>query len=45
MRRHETLPEDADWKSNCHVAMDWLQITADDLEQWDEQLRPLLDDA
>lgn len=45
MRQHEALPEDADWKSHCQAAMDWLQISADDLEQWDEQLRPLLDEA
>ncbi len=45
MRRHEMLPDDADWAANHAAALDWLQISVDDLEQWDEMLRPLLDDA
>jgi len=45
MRRHESLPEDADWAANHGIAMDWLQISFDDLATWDEMLRPLLDEA
>lgn len=45
MRRHEVLPEDIDWAANRGAALDWLQIDADELELWDEQLRPLLDEA
>ncbi len=45
MRRHESLPEDADWQTNCRAAMDWLQIGAEDLEQWEDQLAPLLDET
>lgn len=45
MRRHEVLPDDADWAANQAAALDWLQIGPDDLEQWDEMLRPLLDEA
>ena len=45
MRRHESLPEDADWQHYRGPAMDWLHIGADDLEQWEEQLSPMLDEA
>ncbi len=45
MRKHEMLPADADWAANHAAALDWLQIGLDDLEQWDEMLRPLLDEA
>jgi HD-like signal output (HDOD) protein len=45
MRRHEALPEDADWRHYSSAAMDWLHIGADDLDQWDEQLSALLDEA
>ena len=45
MRRHEMLPDDADWAANHAAALDWLQVGLDDLEQWDEMLRPLLDEA
>jgi HD-like signal output (HDOD) protein len=45
MRRHEGLPEDADWAGNRDAALDWLQLEAMDIEQWDELLRPLLDEA
>ena len=45
MRRHESLPEDADWAANHGIAMDWLQISFDDLATWDEMLRPMLDEA
>jgi HD-like signal output (HDOD) protein len=45
MRRHESLPEESDWQHYRAAAMDWLHIGADDLEQWEEQLSPLLDEA
>lgn len=45
MRRHEGLPEDLDWAANRAAALDWLQIDADELEVWDEQLRAVLDEA
>ena len=45
MRSHEGLPEDLDWAANRAAALDWLQIGAEELEVWDEQLRPLLDEA
>ncbi len=44
MRRHEALPEDEDWAANRAAALDWLHISADDVEQWDEALRPLFDE-
>ncbi|MBV8037839.1 HDOD domain-containing protein [Roseateles sp.] len=36
MRRHEGLPEDADWAGHHAAAMDWLQIGWDELAQWEE---------
>lgn len=45
MRRHEGLPEDIDWAVNRGAALDWLQVGADELEVWDEQIGPLLDEA
>jgi HD-like signal output (HDOD) protein len=45
MRLHEALPEDLDWAANRAAALDWLQISMDDVEQWDELLRPVLDEA
>ena len=45
MRRHEGLPEDTDWATNQAAAMSWLQISADELEQWDEGMQALFDAA
>lgn len=45
MRQHEGLDEDADWASNREVALAWLQVSHDDLDHWDDQLRTLLDEA
>ncbi|OYU26002.1 MAG: histidine kinase [Burkholderiales bacterium PBB2] len=45
MRQHEGLNEDADWAAHHAAALDWLQISLDDLEHWDDLLRPLLDAA
>lgn len=43
MRRHEGLDDDADWTTHARAALDWLQVSGDDLLHWDEELRPLLD--
>lgn len=45
MRLHEVLPEDADWAEHHGAAMDWLHIGPDEVDQWDEALRPILDEA
>ncbi len=36
MRRHEGLPEDADWAGHHAAAMGWLHIGWDELAQWEE---------
>lgn len=36
MRRHEGLPEDADWAGHHQAAMDWLHIGWDELAHWEE---------
>ena len=45
MRQHEGLDEDADWAANREAALAWLHLSEDELEQWDDALRPLLDEA
>ncbi|MDT8998611.1 HDOD domain-containing protein [Paucibacter sp. APW11] len=45
MRMHEGLSVDADWADNHQAALQWLHISLDELEQWDEALRPILDEA
>lgn len=45
MRRHEGLPEDADWAVHHAAALDWLQLDASEFEHWEDQLTPLLDEA
>jgi len=45
MRQHEGLPLDADWEQHREVALNWLQVYADDLEHWGEQLQAILDYA
>ncbi|MBO9688183.1 HDOD domain-containing protein [Roseateles chitosanitabidus] len=45
MRQHEGLDEDADWASNREAALGWLHLSMDELEHWDDALRPLLDEA
>ena len=45
MRAHEGLPHDDDWAKHHAAALDWLGVGPDDLQVWDEQLAPLLDDA
>ncbi|MDC8786744.1 HDOD domain-containing protein [Roseateles koreensis] len=45
MRQHEGLNDDTDWATHHGAAMDWLHVTPADIEQWDDQLRPVLDYA
>jgi HD-like signal output (HDOD) protein len=45
MRRHEGLDADADWVTHGPAAMAWLQASADELQLWEEELRPLLDET
>lgn len=45
MRRHEGLPEDADWAEHHEQALAWLHISRDDFEHWFDALSPLLDEA
>ena len=42
MRRHEGLPEDADWASHHRRAMDWLHIDDEELDVWNEAVQDLL---
>jgi HD-like signal output (HDOD) protein len=43
MRRHEGLDDDAEWTDHAPAVLAWLQVGDDDLLQWDDELRPLLD--
>jgi HD-like signal output (HDOD) protein len=43
MRRHEALPADVDWVQHHAQALAWLQIDDEDVQQWEEELAPLLD--
>lgn len=45
MRQHEGLEPEADWKAHCARAMDWLQLTPDDLSAWQIELGDLLDEG
>ena len=45
MRRHEGLPEDADWAGHHQSAMDWLHISWDDLAHWEEAVTAQFDAA
>lgn len=42
-RRHEGLDADADWQRHHGAALEWLEVGTDDVADWDEALRPLLD--
>ncbi len=44
MRLHEGLPEDAEWAAHAPEALAWLSVSLADVEQWDDLLRPILDD-
>lgn len=43
MRRHEGLPEDADWAAHHPAAMGWLQVGWDELAQWEEAVAAQFD--
>ncbi len=43
MRRHEGLPEDADWAAHHAAALDWLQVGGDELAQWEEAVNAQFD--
>ena len=45
MRRHEGLDDDVEWAAHHGRAMDWLQVSADDLENWEEASSVWLDEA
>ena len=45
MRRHEGLPEDADWAGHHQAALDWLHISWDDLSHWEEAISAQFDAA
>ena len=44
MRRHEALEPESDWVAHAPQALDWLQLSSEDLLLWEEQLFPLYDD-
>jgi HD-like signal output (HDOD) protein len=44
MRRHEVQPVDPDWARHGDSALQWLQVSEDDLAQWEEHLQPLFDE-
>ncbi|HEY9105715.1 MAG TPA: HDOD domain-containing protein [Roseateles sp.] len=43
MRRHEGLPEDADWAGHHQATMEWLHIGWDELTHWEEAVNAQLD--
>lgn len=43
MRRHEGLPEDADWAGHHQAAMDWLHIGWDELDEWEQAVTAQFD--
>jgi len=45
MRRHEAEEPDADWLSHGQAALDWLDVSLDDMLFWEEELRETLDSA
>lgn len=45
MRRHEGLPEDADWAAHHAAAMAWLHIGWDELALWEEAVNAQFDAA
>jgi len=45
MRRHEALPDDADWTTHAQDALSWLSLSMDDMRGWEDALTPLLDAA
>lgn len=45
MRRHEGLPEDADWADHHQDALNWLHISWDDIAHWEEAVVAQFDAA
>lgn len=45
MRRHEGLEQDVDWKTQGTTAMEWLQVSGDELLAWEEELREIFESA
>ncbi|NDY91635.1 HDOD domain-containing protein [Ideonella livida] len=43
MRRHEGLDPDADWIQHSARALGWLTLPPEELQAWEEDLRPLMD--
>lgn len=42
MHRHEGLEQDVDWRNHGQAAMDWLQLSGDELSTWEEELAEIL---
>lgn len=45
MLRHEGLDADRDWADHAPRALSWLEVDADDLQVWEDELRETLDHA
>lgn len=45
MHRHEGLDPAREWTEHAPRALDWLQLDADELLAWEDELRPVLDGA
>ena len=45
MRRHEGLEQDVDWKTQGTTAMEWLQVSGDELMAWEKELREIFESA
>jgi HD-like signal output (HDOD) protein len=45
MRLNEGLPTDDDWDQHRWLVQDWLQVNAEDLDQWGDQLQSVLGEA
>ncbi len=45
MRRHEGLPPDVDWEDHASAALQWLTISVDEMNAWEDELQATLDAA
>jgi HD-like signal output (HDOD) protein len=43
MRRHEGLPDDAEWMQHGEAALNWLFVGEQELATWEDELRDILD--
>jgi HD-like signal output (HDOD) protein len=43
MRRHEGLPDDAEWLQHGEAALNWLFVGEQELATWEDELRDILD--